>query len=117
MQRKLIYLLTLTALIGISAQPDGEEELQENFKVYTFDIIENIAPPAWRLTQRAFEEAESMDADLILIRMNTYGGMLNTADSMRTLILNSKIPVWVFIDNNAASAGALIYFSPKLKSR
>ena len=27
---------------------------------------------------------------------------------MRTKILNSKIPVWVFIDNNAASAGALI---------
>jgi len=27
---------------------------------------------------------------------------------MRTIILNSKIPVWVFIDNNAASAGALI---------
>jgi membrane-bound serine protease (ClpP class) len=27
---------------------------------------------------------------------------------MRTKILNNEIPVWVFIDNNAASAGALI---------
>jgi membrane-bound serine protease (ClpP class) len=34
--------------------------------------------------------------------------MVIHADSMRTKILNSKIPVWVFIDNNAASAGALI---------
>jgi len=34
--------------------------------------------------------------------------MVLHADSMRTKILNSKIPVWVFIDNNAASAGALI---------
>jgi membrane-bound serine protease (ClpP class) len=40
--------------------------------------------------------------------MNTYGGMVDAADSIRTKILNSKIPVYVFIDNNAASAGALI---------
>ena len=40
--------------------------------------------------------------------MNTYGGLLNAADGIRTAILNSDIPVWVFIDNNAASAGALI---------
>jgi membrane-bound serine protease (ClpP class) len=40
--------------------------------------------------------------------MNTYGGMLDAADSIRTKILNSPIPVYVFIDNNAASAGALI---------
>jgi membrane-bound serine protease (ClpP class) len=40
--------------------------------------------------------------------MNTYGGLLDAADSIRTLVLNSKIPVIVFIDNNAASAGALI---------
>ena len=40
--------------------------------------------------------------------MNTYGGYVTEADSMRTAILNSKIPVYVFINNNAASAGALI---------
>lgn len=40
--------------------------------------------------------------------MNTYGGMVVYADSLRSLILNDKRPSWVFIDNNAASAGALI---------
>jgi membrane-bound serine protease (ClpP class) len=49
-----------------------------------------------------------MNADLIIIHMNTYGGTVVDADSIRTKILNSPIPVWVFIDNNAASAGALI---------
>jgi len=97
----------LTALVGLSAQP-AQEEAPDKFSVYTFEITENIAPPVWRTTQQAFEKAESLKVDLILIRMNTYGGMLNTADSLRTKILNSKIPVWVFIDNNAASAGALI---------
>ena len=40
--------------------------------------------------------------------MNTYGGEVLYADSIRTAILNAQIPVYVFINNNAASAGALI---------
>jgi len=51
---------------------------------------------------------EEWEADVILIHMNTYGGLVDMADSIRTKILNSPIPYWVFIDNNAASAGALI---------
>ncbi|MCK5028775.1 MAG: S49 family peptidase, partial [Bacteroidales bacterium] len=48
------------------------------------------------------------NAEYIIINMNSYGGMVNMADSIRTKILESKIPVYVFITNNAASAGALI---------
>lgn len=77
-------------------------------KIYKFNIKEEIAPPVWRDTQNAFKEANALNADLIIIHMNTYGGMLDAADSIRTIILTSEIPVYVFIDNNAASAGALI---------
>lgn len=76
--------------------------------VYKFNIKENIAPAIWRQTKQAFAEADSLKADLFLIHMNTYGGTVIDADSIRTRILNSKIPVVVFVDNNAASAGALI---------
>jgi membrane-bound serine protease (ClpP class) len=76
--------------------------------VYVFNISDEIAKPVWYKTRKALNEASAMKADIILIHMNTYGGMLETADSIRTGILNTKIPVWVFIDNNAASAGALI---------
>ena len=40
--------------------------------------------------------------------MNTYGGTVVDADSIRSKILNYNRPVYVYIDNNAASAGALI---------
>jgi membrane-bound serine protease (ClpP class) len=76
--------------------------------VYVFDIRKEIAKPVWRITQEAFDEALSLHADYILIHMNTYGGMVNIADSIRTKLLNSPIPVMVFIDNQAISAGALI---------
>ena len=45
MESKAIYILMLTALMGLSAQPAGEEEPPGNFTVYTFEIVENIAPP------------------------------------------------------------------------
>ena len=76
--------------------------------VYQFDIRENISPGLWRKTQQAFAEADSSRADIFLIHMNTYGGTVLDADSIRTKIINSHIPVYIFIDNNAASAGALI---------
>lgn len=80
----------------------------EPARIFKFDIKEQIAPPIWHKTQKAFEQAADTNADIILIHMNTYGGMLDAADSIRTIILKSEIPVYVFIDNNAASAGALI---------
>ena len=76
--------------------------------VYKLNIKEDITRATWRQTQQAFEEADSLGADVFLIHMNTYGGTVLDADSIRTKILQNPIPVYVFIDNNAASAGALI---------
>ncbi len=76
--------------------------------VYKFDIREEIGPGIWRKTKQAIEEAEALKADRIVVYMNTYGGMVESADSIRTKLLNATIPTIVFIDNNAASAGALI---------
>ena len=102
-----ILLLIISALFNIGVdQCKGQEN--EKLLIYKFDIREDIGPAAWRQTQKAFEEAIELRADYILIHMNTYGGIVPDADSIRTKILNSDIPVFVYIDNNAASAGALI---------
>lgn len=76
--------------------------------IYKINIKQEIGPSSWAHLQSGLKHAEDLDADYILIEMNTYGGLVTEADSMRTAILNSKIPVHVFINNNAASAGALI---------
>ena len=86
----------------------GDTYEPEKPLVYVFDIKEMIAAPVWRTTKMAFSEADSLDADLVIIDMNTYGGEVAAADSIRTFLLNSRIPVYVFINDNAASAGALI---------
>jgi membrane-bound serine protease (ClpP class) len=76
--------------------------------VYKLNIKQEITPATRRQVSQAFAAADSVNADVFLIHMNTYGGTVVDADSIRTQILQSKIPVYVFIDNNAASAGALI---------
>ena len=103
-------LLTLCLIIfsGYFLSAQDSESPKKTGLIYKFNIKDEIAPPVWHNTKKALREAREMNADIILIHMNTYGGMVETADSIRTAILQSKIPVWVFIDNNAASAGALI---------
>jgi membrane-bound serine protease (ClpP class) len=82
--------------------------LNAQTKILQFNLKEEINPAAWRTTRKAFDLAKQIKADVIIINMNTYGGQLDYADSIRTKILNSDIKTIVFIDNNAASAGALI---------
>ena len=111
MTKMNIFRITLLLILAFgisSAELKAQKPPTHKQLVYVFKISDEIAKPVWYKTKKALKEASAMKADFILIQMNTYGGLLETADSIRTAILNTKIPVWVFIDNNAASAGALI---------
>jgi membrane-bound serine protease (ClpP class) len=101
---QVVLFITFAFCIQISfSQENKDKQL-----IYKFDIKKEIAPPIWRNTKLALEEAVAKQADYVLIEMSTYGGLLESADSIRTKILNCPIPVMVFIHHNAASAGALI---------
>jgi len=101
-------LIIIISLLNVKAQDSVSHNLPVKEIVYVFEMKDMIGPGIWRQTQKAFEEADSINADYIIIEMNTYGGLLDAADSIRTKILNEQKPVYVFINNNAASAGALI---------
>ncbi|GGF17852.1 NfeD family protein [Echinicola rosea] len=77
-------------------------------KVYVLEIQDNIDPRMNRKVQLALEEASVVGADILLIHMDTYGGAVNDADDIRTMLLEANIPTISFIDKDAASAGALI---------
>lgn len=86
---------------------------KEQKLVYQIDIKKEIDNTTRLYLRNGLEEAKSLGADAVLLHMNTYGGLLEAADSMRTAILYNPVPVYVFIDNNAASAGALISIACK----
>jgi len=104
----ILILSSQVLMPDTSATDSGESATDNKLLIYTFAIKDNIAAPTWRITQEAFEEANALGADIVILQLNTYGGEVSAADSIRTKILNAPMPVYVFIDDNAASAGALI---------
>lgn len=86
----------------------GAAHAQDAQKVLLIEIKDNIDPRSNRYTEQAFEHAAAIDADLVIIEMDTYGGAVNDADDIRTRIMDFNKPVYVFINKDAASAGALI---------
>ncbi|GAB6012170.1 NfeD family protein [Viscerimonas tarda] len=101
MKKILLFFLFLSSCYLLGA---------ENAKplIYKINIKQDIDNNALIHLQNGLHHATNKNADYVLIDMNTYGGGVLEADSMRTAILNCRIPVYVFINNNAASAGALI---------
>lgn len=76
--------------------------------IYQIDIDKEIGSTTWRYLRTGLHQARENGAKAVVLRLNTYGGTVVHADSMRTAILNCPLPVYAFVDNNAASAGALI---------
>lgn len=81
---------------------------EDKTKIYFFKLEEDIAQPAVMRVEKALEKAKENNSDLVIMQLNTFGGELAAADKIRTMLLQSEIPVWAYINNNAASAGALI---------
>ena len=98
------FVLTLLSFIGLfSVLP-----AQEKPKVMVMEIKAEIDPPMLRYVRLALEHAEKIKADYVIVEMDTYGGVLTDAKEIVDLIMDFKKPIWVYINSDAASAGALI---------
>lgn len=72
------------------------------------EIKSEIDPRVTRYVDLALKHADESKADIVIIEMDTYGGVLTDAKDIVDKIMGFKKPVWVFINTDAASAGALI---------
>ena len=77
-------------------------------KVYELTINKEIEMGLHQHLKRGFEEAKENNAQAIILKMHTPGGSVAAATEIGRLIDSSEIPVIVFIDSNAHSAGAYI---------
>src|SRR5574344_1258485 len=100
---KLYYKVFITLLLLFVGF-----QLSAQKNIYYFIIDEDIAKPALRKTEIAIDYVKSHQVDGILLEINTFGGELASAEKIRTLLLEAPVPVYAFINKNAASAGALI---------
>ncbi|MBX2967090.1 MAG: ATP-dependent Clp protease proteolytic subunit [Cyclobacteriaceae bacterium] len=81
---------------------------QKQSSIMVMEIKSEIDPRTNRYVELALDHAKKTDADIVIIEMDTYGGVLTDAKEIVDKIMQYKKPVWVFINSDAASAGALI---------
>lgn len=75
---------------------------------YRIRLDQDIDKSSERLVSLGLDNAMKAEADYVLLDLDTYGGAVNAADSIRSAILDCQIPVVAYINMQAASAGALI---------
>ena len=100
--RKLIYIVLLLCSAPFISHA------QDKKKVMVMEIKDEIDPRMSRYVKLALEHAEETKADIIIIDMDTFGGALDDAKKIVDWLMAEKRPVWVFVNSDAASAGALI---------
>lgn len=104
----IAVLLAVLAVVDMAAMEEiGDTAMRHNV-VYMLDLDGEVAPAMWMHVRRAIDEAHQKNADLMVVRVNTYGGEVSAADSIRTALMRLDIPTVAYVDPNAASAGALI---------
>ena len=99
-----LKLFLMTMIIGLQVVAQEEERPTVMHMLVTAEID----PRTNRYTELGLERAEELEVDYVILELDTYGGVLNDADDIRTRLLEFTIPVYTYINKDAASAGALI---------
>ena len=98
-------ILTLLSAVLISVSAFCSDSLTVFYRIR---LDQDIDQSSQRLVTLGLEKAQEANADYVLLDLNTYGGAVNSADSIRSAILRFDKPVIAYVNMQAASAGALI---------
>ena len=105
---RTLLTIMITALLALSAGILPAHNNGGPSRFYIIRLHKEIDASSARMFTDALRNAETANADYCILDLNTYGGAVDAADSIRSAIMASRIPVLAFINNQAVSAGALI---------
>lgn len=100
--------IVLVLLAGWFSWAPSRSQDAPRKKVMVMEIKAEIDPRMTRYVELALAHARNTKADYVIVEMDTYGGTLTDAKEIVQMIMDYKKPIWVFINSDAASAGALI---------
>jgi membrane-bound serine protease (ClpP class) len=103
MKKILFILLSVLLLNSLS--------FSQQKKVYYAEIDGEIDLGMAPYVSRVVNLANNENADVLIFKINTFGGRVDAATQIKDAILSSKILTVAFINNRAISAGALIALS------
>ena len=107
-------LLTLIAVVAASSALAGSLDAQSGGTVMVGRLDTEIDPVSARVLNGWIEQAETRGASLLVLEVNTPGGLLSSMRDMTGSLLDSTVPVAVIVTPagaRAASAGTFIVAS------
>ncbi len=106
--RTWLHCLLATLSFLALSQPAQARVVIHKGDTVVVPLRDEIAQPLLLFLRRAVKAAESAEAGAIIFEMNTYGGRLDTAADITSVLNHTTIPTYTFINSNAGSAGSLI---------
>lgn len=97
----MIFLLVLIAVAGSG-------QMAQSNSVYLINLTDDVEMGLATILERGIREAEEARAEVIILNIDTYGGLVAAATRMRDAIFASSVPTITFVSGRAWSAGALI---------
>ena len=98
--KRAVLIVAIGLLVGLTAQAAD--------RVWLLDIDDEIGRGTASTMRGGIAAAEEGGAELVIVRLATPGGLLDSALVVRDLLLETNIPTVAFVDREALSAGALI---------
>lgn len=109
-------ILLLLSIFLLLSQPttfakDKKDKIRSINSILSMEISSSINPATLNYLKSGLQHAVKEESDLVLIKLNTPGGLLTTTKDIMTLIGSSDIPtlIWITPEGaSATSAGAII---------
>src|SRR5690348_14856395 len=100
MARRIAAFLVVLGIFGALAAAGGERP------VYVLDVAGVIGVGSGDYIESGLAEARAADAALVVLRMDTPGGLVSSTRKIVQTILASPVPVAVFVAPSGARAGS-----------
>lgn len=110
--KQMLPILALSLLLFTIKTAEARQEIHKG-DVVVVPLRGEISPSLLMFLRRAEKAAENSGASAIILEMNTYGGRLDAAEEITSVLNHATIPTYTFINSNAGSAGSLIALATK----
>lgn len=101
MTRKRSLFMVLPFLVLLFYAPVSRASV-----VYQIEIDAPIHPVTMRFIQESIQRAEAEHAEALVIMLDTPGGLMESMRGITKSILNSQVPVIVYVAPEGARAGS-----------
>ena len=116
--RFLGVLLIAIGLFGLSqTAPRADEGNSDKPLAYVLEINGAILPSTFDIVNRTLTNAQKDHADIVVLEMQTPGGLYDSMQQIIQAILKSPVPVATFVSppgSRAASAGTYILYGSQI---